>query len=402
MDWVISVGSKEMFSRASVISAVLFIVGMAGWLASWAILDKPPWGIFISLLALFTGMTQAPFVIAILLRTASAQWGARLYRLTAITALSFMPFAAIMLLIVLVARGSIIPWAAHSTDHFWYNPLFFVGRQIIYFGLFYGLTYMLFRTSHLKGSQGARIGNHRLMIGGLFTAVTFVLGATIFSWDLGMTLNHHYGDTIYGTYYIMTSFFAGTALVILMMTFLNRPKGENFFTPLHYRNIASLALALTIMCFYGWWSQFFPIWYANIPEETDAIYLRIFSRFGPAYGLMMVLVSVVPFISLLFKRVRETMRGLSLVAVSVLTGLWIQQYIYSAVPLIENELAADLAVLSPPNILLTLGIAGGFFFVFLRMLQRYPEAYQVLPESNENGDEAEMKADYLFTQPEGW
>ena len=382
------------------ISAALFIVGMLGWLASWAILDKPPWGIFVSILALFTGITQASFVIAILLRTASAKWGARLYRLTAIMALSFMPFAAIMLLIILGARGSIIPWAAHPNDHFWYNPLFFVGRQIVYFGLFYGLTYTLFRTSHLKGPQAVRIGNHRLLLGGLFTAVTFVLGATIFSWDLGMTLNHHYGDTIYGAYYIMTSFFGGTALTVLLMTFLNRPEGPKFFTPLHYRNLASLALALTITCFYGWWSQFFPIWYANIPEETNAIYLRIFSRWGLAYGLMMVLVSVVPFISLLFKRVRESVQGLSFVAVSILVGLWIQQYVYSAVPLIEDGHAANLPVIGPPNFLLTAGIAGGFFFVFLRMLERYPEAYQV--PLVEEGDRAETEADYLFTQPEGW
>ncbi len=393
-------GSKEVFGRASMISAVLFIVGMLGWLASWAILDKPPWGIFVSLLALFTGMTQGPFVIAILLRAASANWGARLYRLTAIIALSFMPLAAIMLLIVLVARGSIIPWAAHPSDHFWYNPLFFVGRQMVYFGLFYSLTYTLFRTSHLKGSQAVRIGNHRLLLVGLFTAVTFVLGATIFSWDLGMTLNHHYGDTIYGAYYIMTSFFGGTALTVLLITFLNRPEGTKFFTPLHYRNLASLALALTIICFYGWWSQFFPIWYANIPEETDVIYLRIFSRWGPAYGLMMVLVSVVPFISLLFKRVRESVRGLSFVAVSILVGLWIQQYVYSAVPLIEAGRAADLSVISAPNFLLTAGIVGGFLFVFLRMLQRYPEAYRVSPV--EDGDRAETEADYLFTQPKGW
>ena len=127
---------KANLSRASTISAIVGVVGMAGWLASWMILDKPPWGIFVSILALLTGMTQGPFIIAVLLRTASAQWGARLYRLTAIMALSFLPFAAMMLLVILVARVSIIPWAAHPDDHFWYNPLFFIGRQVVYFGLF--------------------------------------------------------------------------------------------------------------------------------------------------------------------------------------------------------------------------------------------------------------------------
>lgn len=391
---------KANLSRASTISAIVGVVGMAGWLASWMILDKPPWGIFVSILALLTGMTQGPFIIAVLLRTASAQWGARLYRLTAIMALSFLPFAAMMLLVILVARVSIIPWAAHPDDHFWYNPLFFIGRQVVYFGLFYSLTYRAFKTAQLKGPEGARIGNHRLMILGLLAAVTFVLGATFFSWDLGMTLNHHYGDTIYGTYYIMTSFFGGVALTVLLITFLNRSSGSDFFTPLHYKNLGTLATALTIICFYGWWSQFFPIWYANIPEETNAIYLRIFSRWGVAYGIMMALVSVVPFISLLFKRVRTSVVGLSTVAVVILVGLWIQQYLYTAPPLILDGHAADLSVASLPNLALTAGVVGGFLWLLFRMLQNNPNAF--LASAASDGDGAEIDADYLFTQPEGW
>lgn len=391
---------KAAFGRASVLGAALFAVGMAGWVGSWAMLDKPPWAIFVSLLALFTGMTQAPFIVAILLRTASANWGARLYRLTALIALSFLPIALIMLAVIFIARSTVIPWAGEADAHFWYHPAFFIARQLVFFGLFYGLTFWLFRTSQLKGPEGAATGNHRLLLVGMFTAVTFVLGATMFSWDLGMTFNHHYADTIYGVYYIMTSFFAGTALLILVMTWLNKMVGTGFFTPLHYRNLGSLATALTIICFYGWWSQFFPIWYANLPEETNAIYLRIFSRWGLAYGIMMVLVSVIPFISLLFKRVRESASGLSILAVIILTGLWIQQYLYSAAPLIEDEMAADLSVISPTNLALTAAIAGAFLFLLFRNLSRHPNAF--LAPAAEDGSGTEADADYLFTQPEGW
>lgn len=391
--------NNQMFKRASMISAAMFVLGILGWVASWAVLDKPPWAIFVALLALFTGMTQGPFVIAILVRTASAKWGARLYRITAIMALSFLPVATVMLLIVFAAKYTIIPWSAHSQDHFWYNPGFFFGRQAVYFALFYGLTYRLFKTSRLKGPS-AEGGNHRLMILGLPTAVTFVLGATIFSWDLGMTLNHHYADTIYGAYYIMTSFFGGTAMTILLITFLNNANRseteEDFFTPLHFQNLGTLATALTIVCFYGWWSQFFPIWYANLPEETNAIYLRIFSQWGVAYGIMMVFVSVIPFIALLFKRVRGSAMGLSRVAMVVLVGLWIQQYLYSAAPLINDGKTARLPVLSIPNIALTAGVLGAFLTVLFSLLRRYPDAY-IAPLKGSEED-----ADYLMTQPEGW
>ena len=390
--------NKEMFGKAITVSAGLFVVGLLGWLVSWVVLEKPPWGIFVSMLALLTGMTQGAFIIAVLLRTASAQWGARLYRVAAIIALAFMPFAVLMTLIVLAAQGGLIPWAGETDQHFWYSPVFFIARQIAYLGIFYGLTYRLFRTSQLTGPRGAQVGNHRMQIMGMFAAITFVLGATMFSWDLGMTLNHHYADTIYGAYYIMTSFFGGAALIVLLITYLNRTSRSGFFTALHYRNLGTLVTALTIICFYGWWSQFFPIWYANLPEETNVMYLRIFSRWTIAYAVMMVMVSVVPFIALMFKQVRTTVNGLSSVAVVILIGLWIQQYIYSAAPLIERGKVADLSIISLPNIAMTAGVIGGFLFVLFRLLQRYPNAYTEPADA----DRSEAEADYLFTQPEGW
>lgn len=390
---------KETFKRVSAMSAVVFVAGLALWLASWAVLDKPPWGMFVTILALLTSITQAAFVIAILLRTASAKWGARLYRLTASAALAFMPFAVTMLIIVLLARSSIIPWSGEEEQHLWYNPIFFYLRNILYFGLFYGLTYRLLQTSQLKGTKGAEIGNHRLMVLGLATVVTFVYGATFFSWDLSMTLNHHYADTIFGAYYIMNAFFGGTALIILLLTFLKRVVGNDFFTPLHFRNLATLAMAMGIASVFGWWSQFFPIWYANLPEETNAIYLRIFSGWGPTYGIMMVMVSVIPLITLLFKRVRASATALSTVSVIILVGLWIQQYLSTAAPLINDGLAANLSVISLTNIALTAGILGGFSFVLLRILQRHPNMY--LPEDAALAH-SDTEADYLFSNPEGW
>ncbi len=391
---------KRTFARISMLGAAAFALGVLGWLGSWALYDKPPWGIYMSLLALITGITQAPFVIAILLRTAGALWGARLFRLTALVALSWLPIGGTMVIILLVAKSSLIPWAPHPSDHFWYNPVFFAARLIIFFTLFYGLTFKMFKTSQLKGTHGAAIGNHRLMLLGLATAVTFVLGATVFSWDTGMTLNHHYGDTIYGVYYIITSFFGGVALTVLLMSFINKSVGKEFFTSLHFRNLGSLTLALTILSFYAWWSQFFPIWYANIPEETNAIYLRIFSRWGLAYGTMMAMVSVIPFISLMFKRVRTTSRGLSYLAFSILGGLWTLQYLYSAPPLIENGLAAPLSVFSLPNLSLTAGLVGGFLFLLFRNLQKNENAFLAPPADSEIN--AELEGDYLITQPEGW
>ena len=392
--------NKNIFRSVMTISATLFVLGVFGWLASWAILDKPPWAILVSVLALFTGITQGAFVIAILLRTASAKWGAGLYRLTASIALAFLPFAAVMMFVIIVARNSLIPWAGQGDHHLWFNTIFFVARESIYFILFYGLTYKLFKTAQLKGSSGAKTGNHRMMILGLLTTVTYVYGTTIFSWDLGMTLNPHYADTIYGAYYIMTSLFGATALIILLTAFLNKKVGNDYFTPLQFRNLAILATALTIMVFYGWWSQFFPIWYANLPEETHTIYLRIFSRWGAMYGLMMILVSVIPFIALLFKKVRESAAALSAVSVIILVGLWIQQYLYSAIGLIREDRAADLSVFSLPNLSLTAGIAGGFLFVLFSILKRYPNAYMASPAPD--SDVADTEADYLFTQPQGW
>ncbi|MCA9735713.1 MAG: hypothetical protein H6696_04175 [Deferribacteres bacterium] len=149
------------------------------------------------------------------------------------------------------------------------NQPFFIIRAVGYFVIWMILSLSLFKLSVKQDQQ------HDAKITAKFKKISapgillFALSLTFASFDWLMSLDPHWYSTIFGVY-----IFAGTVLAVLstimLVALFLRKSGflVEVITIEHYQDIAKLLFAFTVFWAYIAFSQYFLIWYGNIPEET--------------------------------------------------------------------------------------------------------------------------------------
>lgn len=383
--------------KISVLLKIGLTAGILALIANFILYKESAWGSVLSNFIYFVALTQGTIIIAIAIRAASGHWSARFFRLGQSVCLAFFPFAAILMLAVLfLGHNSIHFWAAHPEESAWFNPAGFVIRNLALFGLFYLIAYRIFKTSLLQDTEVKPAAYHKITVNSFLLIGVFFLEMTVFSWDMSMTLNHGYMDSIYPFRFIGVALFGGLALNLLLMAigrkYLNLAKN---YPKMLFEKAGTLLFALSIVWFYTWWSQFFPVWYAHIPEKTVPQFYA-YQVFRPEYLSMMIFSWFIPWFAMLFHRTRNTVGGLTVVSVVILIGHWIQRYIETVPAMQKYADVKAIFILSPLNVLFALGLICGFILVLSRMLRKYP-AIVPLPEID-----PEMEKDLLIAQPRGW
>jgi hypothetical protein len=101
----------------------------------------------------------------------------------------------------------------------------------------------------------------------------FVLGyaltITFAAFDLMMALEPHWFSTIFGLYYFAGNFVSTLSVIaLLVMSVMNSGELKGFINKEHMHDLGKLMFAFTIFWTYIHFSQYFLIWYSNLPEET--------------------------------------------------------------------------------------------------------------------------------------
>lgn len=208
------------------------------------------------------------------------------------------------------------------------KPWGFIPRFFIYF---------IFLTLFIKVLRGKSIAQDRT--GDLKTTYwtrkwscgmlpLFAIFVTFAAIDWVKGINHHWFSTMWGVYIFAGAAFASMSVVILVVTWL-RQLGhlEQVVSKEHYHIMGKLLFAFTVFWAYIAFSQFFLIWYANIPEETQWFLVRNTEHYNLLNIILVVLHFVVPFILLLPAWVKRTPRYLAIMAgyalVVHLLDLWL-------------------------------------------------------------------------------
>lgn len=193
------------------------------------------------------------------------------------------------------------------------NEGFFKIRIGVYFVVWTVLALIFYRSS-VAGDRDAEVAarNADRMRGFAAPALfLFALSLTFAAFDFLMSLDPHWFSTMFGVYY-----FAGTCLSIhafltLMAIFLR--KGgylKGVVTDEHYHDLGKYLFGFTVFYTYIAFSQYFLIWYANIPEETFWFKYRVEGDFLPLTILLCAGRFPLPFFFLLprsFKRMSGTL-----------------------------------------------------------------------------------------------
>ncbi|MCC6962886.1 MAG: hypothetical protein IT585_06505 [candidate division Zixibacteria bacterium] len=207
----------------------------------------------------------------------NAQWSIVLRRI-AENVMYALPLMIVFFLPVAFGLGSLYKWtdtAYVAADHLlslkagFLNTGFFLIRSFAYLVIWAVLAIKLYRLS-LQQDQGHQPGLtktwRKISAPGI---IVFAITLTFASWDWLMSLDAHWYSTIFGAYYFAGATMAMMAFTLLTVLLLAR-RGilTDVITVEHYHDLAKLLFAFIVFWAYMGFSQYFLIWYANIPEET--------------------------------------------------------------------------------------------------------------------------------------
>ena len=130
--------------------------------------------------------------------------------------------------------------------------------------------------------------------------VIFALSMTFSAFDFMMSLDPHWFSTIFGVYFFAGQALAIHSLLVIMCFFLQR-KGmlKGVVTPEHFHDLGKFMFGFTVFWTYIGFSQYFLIWYANIPEETHWFSYRAHGQWLSLSLLLIFGRFVIPFFLLL-------------------------------------------------------------------------------------------------------
>ena len=151
---------------------------------------------------------------------------------------------------------------------------------------------------------------------------------TVVSWIFSMTLRPGWHSTIFGPYFVVGAIFSGiAALLSAMGIFVTLfPTLKTYVTVDHFRKMASLLLAVTLLYIYFTFSEYMTIGYTA--ESSDARLLDNLFRgeFALMFWTMAAVGLVIPAILLALPWTR-TFRGIMVAAVLINIGMWLKRYV---------------------------------------------------------------------------
>jgi len=242
------------------------------------------------------------------------------------------------------------------------NAPFFIVRTVIYFGIWTTLAFLLQRYSR-KQDNGENTSRQMLKVSAP-GMILFAFTSTYAAYDWMMSLEPHWYSTIYGVWYFAGSLLAFLSFMVVFGLYL-RKKGvlDQTIKIDHYHDIGKLMFAFTIFWAYIAFSQYFLIWYANIPEET-IYYLKRWEGSWQEVSLLLVFGHLMlPWLALIPRATKRNLNTLKAIALWLLIMHWFDMH-WAIMP---NHLEAGF---SPTwmDAATMLGIGGIFLWYFWRRM----------------------------------
>jgi hypothetical protein len=390
--------------RAAMFTAVLAVIGLiaafvAGGTAAGLVT-------VLVCAALTIGLGVVGILISAIFELTNAKWG-RAYRRIAEAGVVFMPIGILLLLFYMIATGVThegLPWAHHEhlgggkavwlVRGFW--DLRIIGYLVLSYGLALRFMYFSLRRDFtipgvadrmpegpisrclargIKNPEAERDRcSARLKVLAPLVAMVYAAAFSFLGIDLIMALDPEWFSTLFGGWYFIGHLFAGLALLaVASMSLRNKCGLERFMPEVRQRDLATLLFAFCLLNVDFFWSQYLTIWYGNLPEETHWIIERTVDDSLPWSKLSWISLSaffVIPFVALLFRKVKRSRVLLTTVATVVVGGIFLARFIEIAPELLGEEPQPLLPLVS--TILLFCGCLGVGGLLYWRFLTRVP------------------------------
>lgn len=236
-----------------------------------------------------------------------------------------LPILLVLFVPIALGMNTIFRWTQETDDPLlqqkeaYLNPSAFLIRIGLYFLMWIYLSVRL-RSLSIRQDDTQEVACSRQMRRLSFPGILLLaLTATFAAFDLIMSLNYAWYSTIFGVYFWTGGIRGSMAMMVLLVTMLHVGGFlKRSITREHLHDCGKLMFAFTIFWAYIGFSQYFLIWYGNVPEETQW-YLR--RRVGDWYTMSILLpigYFALPFLMLLPQAFKRSPKWLAVVAVWIL------------------------------------------------------------------------------------
>lgn len=312
----------------------------------------------------------------VLIHTAmNGSWGV-VVRRVAENAAATLPFFALLFLPVAFGLSSLYHWsrpeaAAQDALLRWKQPYlnapFFFARAFVYFAVWSGIALWFRRLSLRQDAAADPVAAAQLRRFSGALLIPLAVTHTFAAFDWLMSLAPHWYSTIFGVYSFAGSLVAAFAFLAIVATALRRSGLVPGLGAEHFHDLGKLIFTFTVFWAYIGFSQYFLIWYGNIPEET--IWYRV--RLEGSWRIVSIALAVghfaLPFFFLLPRAIKRHSATLFAAAVWLLLMHFVDVYwlvIPSVGGLRVRPGIVDVAAL--------LAAGGAFLAVFGWLLVRQP------------------------------
>ncbi|HEV8112980.1 MAG TPA: hypothetical protein VGR31_09410 [Planctomycetota bacterium] len=309
--------------RALVVGVVAAVAAIAGGVAD-------PLQFYRSYLVawlFWLGLGLGSLAIVMLHRMTGGSWGFAIRRLLE-SGMRTLPLLAILFVPIAVGMDRIYPWtdaAAVASDPLlahkapYLNSAFFLARAAIFFAVWIGSAALMLRLSHKNDRTGdpRHEKRARLFSGPLVGVygVTMTLAAV----DWAMSLEPHWFSTMYGVIFVVGQALSTLAFAIVASSWLHkREPFRRWLSADHFHDLGNLMFAFVLLWAYTTFSQFLIIWSGNVSEETPWYLARTRGGWQGAALALALFHFVLPFLLLLWRRIKRNTSILPWVALLLL------------------------------------------------------------------------------------
>src|SRR3990172_2711257 len=319
------------------------------------------WGLYMSNFIFFIGISHAGTLISAILRVTHAEWRRPITRMAeAITVFALIVGAAMIIidmgrpdrLLNVIVHGRLsspILWDVCSI------MTYLTGSFIYLYVAMIPDMPMLVRAAEKRGRprwlvqlyQALALGykgtpaQERFLNRALGAMAVIIIPVavsvhTVVSWIFGMTVGPGWHSTIFGPYFVIGAIFSGTAALITAMALFRRAYHlERYLTDDHFRKLATLLVALTLLYTYFTLSEYLTTWYGGLATEARLINLLMgASPYGAAFWFWAVTGLFIP-LGLLIMPSKRSLGAIITASALINTRMWVKRFLI-LVPTLET------------------------------------------------------------------
>jgi len=363
--------------RSLIIGVVALVVAIA-----YALATRNSAQFFRSYLLAFvwwTGVSLGCMAILMMQHLTGGLWGFVIRRPLE-AASRILPLMAVLFVPLVFALPKLYQWANHDLvahdklmqhQATYLATKWFIVRAVIYFAAWIVLAYFLNRWSESQDrTRSTAVRRHLRDLSGP-GLVIYVLTVTFASIDWMMSLDPHWGSTIYGFILIAGQALAAVsfATAILFLLMRHQPM-SNIVQEKHLHSLGKLMLTFVMLWAYMSFSQLLIIWAGNLPDEISW-YLRRMNTGWKWVGLALILFHfVLPFVLLLSRDLKRHARKLAWLAIFLIAVRYLDLLFWIAPSPVPGSLQG--IGFQWLDVVLPIGIGGLWLAAFFRYLKQRP------------------------------